>query len=347
MRNVLERRKTKRLVSATMRDVPFSAKSLSAFYYQLGTLVQAGLPIQSALTSMRNTAPRRMRSTTAVLAEAVNAGLPPSEAMEKCGPSFSELDRQNIRIAERSGALDVVLLSLSKYYETRAAARNKLIAGSLYPAFVFSAGVFIPPLPGLVLGKMTVASYLWRTAGLLFSLAVLAWLVSRIFRWASTVPKLNVALDRALLAVPVFGRLRFDYALSQWLSSIRLMLTAGFGVIEALESASYTSPLIAEACRHARPHISSGMQISQALALTGVFPEELIQYWTTGEMSGRLDEMLDRLAAIYEDRWRRSLDYAVTWLPRIAYGLVAIYMVWQILTLATAYFNTYNQFLGD
>jgi type IV pilus assembly protein PilC len=327
----------------------FSSKNLSAFYFQLGALVQAGLPIQSALASLRNTAPRSMRSTVAVLVNAVNAGMPPSEAMEQCGKAFAALDRHSISMTERSGALDIGLLSLSKYYEARAAARNKLIAGSLYPAFVFVAGVFIPPLPGLILGKTTMAGYLWHTAGLIVGLVAIAWLISLLARWLFTVPGLSVVLDRLLRAVPVFGRLRFDYALSQWISSVRLMMVAGIGVVDALDYASRTvpSPLIADAHHRAAPQIRSGLEVSQALEDTGVFPDHFIQYWRTGEQSGRMDEMLDRLASFYEDRWRRSLDHVVTWLPRIAYGFVAAYMIWQIFTLATAYFNTYNQFLGD
>jgi type II secretory pathway component PulF len=327
----------------------FSSKNLSAFYFQLGTLVQAGLPIQSALASARKTAPRPMRPTVSALSTLVDQGTPLSEAMEQCGRSFAPLDRHSIHMTERSGALDVGLLSLSKYYETRAAARNKLIAGSLYPAFVFTAGVFIPPLPGLIVGKTTVAGYLIHTAGLLVGLVVIAWLISLLARWLFTVPGLNLVIDRLLIAVPVFGRLRFDYALSQWVSSIRLMLAAGIGVVDALKSASAMafSPLIVDAYKRASPQISSGLEVSQALASTGVFPDDLIQYWTTGEKSGRMDEMLERLAVFYEERWRRSLDHVVTWLPRIAYGFVATYMIWQIFTLATAYFNTYNQFLGD
>jgi type II secretory pathway component PulF len=327
----------------------FSSKNLSAFYYQLGTMVQAGLPIQGALASARKTAPRPMRPAVTALSALVDQGTPLSEAMEQQAKRFAPLDRHSISLTERSGALDVGLLSLSKYYETRASARNKLIAGSLYPVFVFTAGIFIPPLPGLILGKTTMAGYLGHTAGLLVGLALIAWLISLLVRWSFTVPGLNLVIDRLFVAVPVFGRLRFDYALSQWVSSIRLMLRAGIGVVVALKSASdmVHSPLIADAYKRAAPQINSGLEVSQALASTGVFPDDLIQYWTTGEKSGRMDEMLERLAASYEDRWRRSLDYVVTWLPRIAYGLVAAYMIWQIFTLTTAYFNTYNQFLGD
>ena len=325
----------------------FSSKDLAAFYYQLGTLVQASLPIQSALASAQKTAPRPLRSTVATLSAAINAGTPLHEAMEQCGQRFAPLDRHCVAMTERSGALDVGLLSLSRYYENLAAARRKLIAGSAYPVFLVTAAVFIAPVPELVLGKISLPGYLWQTAGSLAQLAVFGWIVVLLMRWMFTVPGLNVTMDRLLRVVPVFGRLRFDYALSQWVSSIRLMLTAGIGIVPALEYASRTasSPLIAAAYEKAAPLIGGQLEVSQALAMTGEFPDHLIQFWATGEQSGRMDEMLERLAKFYEERWRQSLDQVVTWLPRIAYLLVALFIASQIISQYAAYLGTYDSLL--
>jgi hypothetical protein len=100
--------------------VSFSSKNLATFYYQLGTLVQAGVSIQSALLSARKTSPRAMRSTVAELSDLVNQGMPVNEAMERCGQRFAPLDKHALDMSGRSGALDIGLLSLSKYYESRA-----------------------------------------------------------------------------------------------------------------------------------------------------------------------------------------------------------------------------------
>jgi general secretion pathway protein F len=332
--------------------VKFSSKNLAAFYYQLGTLVQAGVPIQNALQSARKTAPRAMRSTVAVLSDSVNEGMPLHEAMERCGQRFAPLDKHALDMSSRSGALDVGLLSLSKYYESRAAARNKLISGSMYPALLLTVAVFGSHFAAFFTGAAdgkpyTQLDYLRDTVGVLGGLLLIGggslWLLRRSLR----VPGLNVAVDRLLQAVPVLGRLRFDYALIQWLSSIRLMLRAGIGVVPALEYASRMadSPLIVYAYEKAAPLIGGELQVSQALATTGVFPDYLIQFWSTGEQSGRMDDMLDRLEAYYEDRWRRSLDQTVTWLPRIAYLFVVLYVAYTIVGMYTSYFHQYDELL--
>ena len=325
----------------------FSSKNLAAFYYQLGTLVQAGIPIQNALASAQKTAPRRMRSTVAVLAQIVEGRAPLSEAMERCSRRFAKLDRHCVDMTERSGALDAGLLSLSKYYDRMTEARRKLINGSLYPIFLVTAATFVVAVPELVLGKITLASYLRQTVGSLACLVIMIWIAIRVVRWMFTVPGLNVTLDRILRAVPVLGRLRFDYALSQWVTSIRLMLTAGIGIVPALENASRSSssPLIAAAYAKAAPLIGGHLEVSQALAMTGEFPDHLIQFWATGEQSGRMDEMLERLAKFYDERWNQSLDLAVTWLPRIAYLLAVLFMALQIISGYATYINTYNDLL--
>jgi type II secretory pathway component PulF len=306
------------------------------------------------LASTQKTAPRPMRPAVAALSAVVNEGTPLSEAMEQHAKRFASLDRHSISMTERSGALDVGLLSLSKYYESRADARRKLIAGSLYPALLVTAAVFIVHFPALFLGTLngkpyTILNYLWDTVGVLGGLALIGWGAMLLFRWSLTVPGLNVTIDRLLLAVPVLGRLRFDYALSQWVSSIRLMLAAGIGIVPALESASRMvhCPLIADAYKRAAPLIGGQLDVSEALASTGVFPDYLIQFWATGEQSGHMDEMLDRLARFYEDRWRHSLDQAVIWMPRIAYALVMIFMVFQIFKAFNTYLNAYDAILGN
>ncbi|MGH6684505.1 MAG: type II secretion system F family protein, partial [Pseudolabrys sp.] len=333
-------------------NMKFSSKNLAAFYYQLGTLVQAGVPIQNALASARKTAPRAMRTTVARLSEIVNDGAPLHEAMGRYGKRFANLDRHGIDVGEHSGALDVGLLSLSAYYESRASARRKLIGGFAFPVALLVATVFIANFAALFLGTRngkpyTMPDYLWDTMGLLGRLALACWLAEVFVRWSFRVPGLNLVMDRFLRWVPVLGRLRFDYALSQWISFVRLMLTAGVGIVPALEYASrmVESPLIADAYRRAAPMIAGHLEVSQALASTNVFPDELIQFWATGEESGKLDEMLARLARFYEERWRQSLDHVITWLPRIAYALVSCYIVYQILQQFSADLRSYDELL--
>ena len=330
-----------------------STKDLAAFYYQFGTMLQAGVPIRTALTSLQATGPRSLRRTIAFLSGRINEGDPLHQAAAECPRfRFARLDQHTLSVSEQSGALDVGLLSLSNYYENLARARRKIVSASMFPALILFVAVFVSHLPALVTGWMGqgnygLPEYLRDTVGFLILLVVVSYIVCALVRNALKTPKLDVIVDRFIRAVPVLGHVRFEYALSQWVSSIRLMLKAGFGVIPALEFSSKTinSPQIARAYEQARPLIDSQLEVSRALEATRVFPEHLIQFWATGEQSGRLDDMFDRLAQYYEERWRHSLDLLTSWLPRIAYGLVCVYMIFQMVNMLGPLVSAYSEAL--
>jgi type IV pilus assembly protein PilC len=330
-----------------------ASKDLTALYYQLGTMLQAGVSIRNALTSLQETGPRPLRKAVAFLGERIQDGEPLHQAVaENPHCRFPRLDQHTLAVSEQSGALDVGLLSLSNYYENLARARRKMISASMFPALILMVAVFVSHLPALVAGALGqgtygLPEYLRDTVGFLVLLAVAACVIRWLIRTALKTHGLDLAMDRFIRFVPVVGRVRFDYALSQWISSVRLMLKAGFGVLPALEYSSKTinSPTIAHAYDIARPLIDSQLEVSRALQATGVFPEHLIQFWATGEQSGRLDDMLDRLAQHYEERWRQSLDLLSNWLPRIAYGLVCVYMIFQMANLLGPLIGAYSQAL--
>jgi type IV pilus assembly protein PilC len=330
-----------------------TSKDLAVLYYQLGTMLQAGVSILSALTSLQETGPRPLRKTIAFLGERVQEGEPLHQAVaENPRCRFARLDQHTLAVSEQSGTLDVGLLSLGNYYENLARARRKLMSASMFPALILMVAVFVSHLPALVAGAMgqgnySLPEYLRDTVGFLILLVLAGGVISWLIRTALKTPKLDLVMDRFIRFLPLVGRVRFDYALSQWISSVRLMLKAGFGVVAALEYSSKTinSPQIAHAYDIARPLIDSQLEVSRALQATGVFPEHLIQFWATGEQSGRLDDMLDRLAQYYEERWRHSLDLLSSWLPRIAYGLVCVYMIFQIANLLGPLMGAYTDAL--
>jgi type IV pilus assembly protein PilC len=128
---------------------------------------------------------------------------------------------------------------------------------------------------------------------------------------------------------------------------MRLMLNAGYGIVQAMDHAGQVtaSPWITNACGRAQTLVQEGLAVSQALRSTGAFPEELLQFWATGEESGRMDEMLDRLARQYEERWRRSLDVLATWLPRFAYAAVGVFIIFQMISLLGPIIAAYSEAL--
>lgn len=341
-----------RLLRVTGEIMAYSPRHLAVFYDQLATMIEAGVSLVNALRAMQRNAPGTLRLTAGRLAERCQGGVPLHEAMGDAGLKFDGLDLQTVAVSERSGALDAGLKALARYHEMRAVARRKIIGASVLPGAILVAAVFISRAPKLVLamfgqGQYSVGRYLVDTVGVLAGVAGVLFLVWWLLRWIYRVPGWNVAVERVLRSLPVIGRLRFDYALSQWLSAMRVMLNAGMGVIEALEMACRNShsPMIRDAHDRMTPLLNSSMDVSEVLQFTGVFPDDMIQMWATGEQSGKMDEMLERLARAYEDRWRRSVEVFAAWLPRVAYVAVCVYVIAQIFQMLQPILQMYRDAL--
>jgi len=330
----------------------FSSKDLATFYHQFGEMIQAGVPIQRALHTLRRAAPRAMRRVATQISILVNEGEPFHEAIERSSGRFPQLDRYLLGVSEQSGALDTGLLSLAAYYDERARARGQFLSALILPMIVLIAAVFISRFPALVLGTFgsvpyTTADYLRDTVGFLAVLVAVVFGAYWMGRWLLSLPGANLIFDRFLRMIPIFGAFRLDYALSQWFESIRLLLNAGHGIVHAMEHASrmVPSPLLARAYSEARALVDEGSQVSEALRATGFFPEQVLQFWATGEESGRMDEMLERLSEQYRERWRRSLSLLASWLPWLAYVLVGIYIIYQMFVLLGPIVGTYRDLL--
>ena len=323
----------------------FSHKRLAEFYHQFGTKIEAGVPIQQALGSLGRTAPRAMRPTIAILQGLIQQGESLHEAMAASPDRFAPLDYRMLAVAERSGTMDEGLFALGRFYENKAKARSQIISASIMPAIILALAVFISPLPALILSKITMGQYFVQTVGFLVSLPCVGWLVGHLWKFAMRIPYLGFGLERCVCAIPVIGRLKFNYALTRWIQSIRLLLNAGYGVLDALQDATpmVNNALISRAYAQALPHINSQMDVSQALGLSGYLPELLLQLWSTGEQSGRMDEMLDKLAKRYEEEWERSLAAFAAWMPRIIYGVVTLYVLVQIGALLQQILAVYRE----
>ena len=141
-----------------------------------------------------------MRNQVAAVADAVGQGEPLHQAITRYPEQFGAVDLQTIAVSEKSGALDIGLLSLSQYHDARAQAHSKIRSASTFPALLLVAAVFISHIPKLVLSAMgqpsySVTQFLIDTFGFLAFLVFLAFLITNSLRWPPRAPGANVAVN--------------------------------------------------------------------------------------------------------------------------------------------------------
>lgn len=294
-------------------------KELAIFYREFATLINAGLPLYRALGSLegqiRNA---KMREILRACQVQVERGGKLSDVFEGYPWVFSELQIEMIRAAEHGGMLERMLFRIAEYLEQELALRRLISRLTLYPKLVVLAALFIlgasffrdamPAFSKLVVGQMgkmeyTGQDYLFDTVvPLAIAGAIIFGVVAfcRVSLFQSDA--IREGYERLKLLIPGVGKLSRQFALAKFGRAFGAMYEAGLPIATAIRVAGDTSGsrMIARAIGRAITAVDRGAPLSQAFRETGVFPHIVLDMLHTGEMTGNVDAMMNKMAEYLE-----------------------------------------------
>lgn len=317
------------------------------FYHQLAQLTAAGLGVTVALQQLHRTPPARefKPHIASVLAD-LSSGRTVSESVARRPGWLPEFDVALLHAGERSGRLDATFQMLANFYENRAVMARKMFGALAYPVFLLHFAIFILPFPDLFLSG-NIFSYLLKTVGLLVPMYLLtlgAIFVSQGRRgdtWRSR-------FELITMLIPFVGSGRRQLALARLAAALEALINSGQTILEAwpLAASASGSPALRREVDSWRPRLEAGKTPAEMLQDSTRFPETFSNLYSSGEISGTLDETLRRLHRYYADEGSRDLHSAARIGPGILYGLVAAYIAWRVIQFWTGYFNQINQVMG-
>jgi len=293
------------------------------FSSQLSAMVEAGLPLLRSLQSLtREIENRHFRSIVETVSTEVEEGSTFHDALAKHPRAFSHLFVNMVRAGEISGRLDETLSQLTNYLETMANLRRKLIGAITYPSFliVFTTaavlflvvrvvpvfqeiyGRFGARLPTPTRVLLTISATM-REYGLFFLLGAVAAAIVVVLILRSTQGR--YLFDRYRLKIPLFGSLLRKYALVRFTRTLGVLINSGVPILASLDLVSETTGnrFIERAITESSTSIERGHSLAEAMGeRREVFPEMVIQMASTGEESGTLDKMLEKVAGFYEQQ---------------------------------------------
>jgi len=299
-----------------------SQKDIAVFTRQLATMMKAGVPlIQSFdIVARGSTNPKMTRLLTDIRSD-VETGTSLSSAFRKHPLYFDSLYCNLVEAGEAGGILEALLDRLAIYQEKTMAIKNKIKSALIYPvavlvvAFVVLAVImiFVIPafkdvftsfgadLPAPTLFVIAMSEFFVKYWYLIFGIlggGIYFFLQS----WKRSV-RMQKAMDRLLLRVPVFGELVNKSCIARWTRTLSTMFAAGVPLVEALDSVGGASgnAVFQEATEQIQKDVSTGSALTTSMQTTGVFPTMVIQMCAIGEESGSLDQMLGKAAEFYED----------------------------------------------
>ncbi|OLD38552.1 MAG: hypothetical protein AUI57_06600 [Candidatus Rokubacteria bacterium 13_1_40CM_2_68_8] len=296
-------------------------RDLLAFTQQLATLFEAGLPLDRALSILEELAPTaRVKAIVADLLVSVRGGSSLSEALGKHHPRpFSRLYINMIRAGERGGVLEIALRRLAEFLEARAAFADAVKTALAYPlvlsavgigAIVFLMTFVIPrfatifadlgqavPLPTQILLWVSAGFQAYWWVGVIVILAgVLAWRV-----WTGS-PQGMIRWDQMLLGLPLIGSLALKIETARFARTLGTMLKSGVPVMSALAVVgdTMTNQAIGRAVDRLADGVKRGGTIAAGMQAEGQFPSLAIHMVRVGEETGRLEDMLLKVAETFE-----------------------------------------------
>ena len=297
-------------------------KEVALMSRQLATMVAAGLSLVRALNVISDQIESKpLRLAMIQVREDVEQGSLLSSALEKLPKIFPPIYIAMVRAGEVGGALDVVLLKLSTTLEKQVELRSKVRSAMAYPAIVVSLVIVI--VTALMIFVVPIFKHLFASLGaqlplptrivigisnivasiyLLVVIAAIIVIIIAFRKWIAT-PGGRASWDRFKLKPPVFGPLVHKVALARFSSTLASLLAAGVPIIESLDivAANAGNQLVADAVRGAQDGVRQGQSLSSTLAQYDVMPVMVTQMIETGEESGALDSMLDKVAEFYDN----------------------------------------------
>lgn len=298
-----------------------SAQEVALITRQLATLVGSGLPLEEALQAVaqQSEKPRLRRMMTAVRAK-VMEGHTLADGLAGFPRAFSEMYRATVAAGEQTGHLELVLERLADYTESRQHMRQKVQLALFYPIGLMVVAVsvvvllltYVVPkvvevfsdvgqeLPGLTKTMIALSGFL-RDYGIWLLLAIAAAALA--FGYAMRRSGFRRRVHRLVLRLPLVGKLNRGINAGRFARTFAILAGSGVPILEALRiSAQVISNLpMRDAVEDAASRVREGTGISRALERSKQFPPMLLHLISSGELSGRLEQMLER-AAINQER---------------------------------------------
>jgi type IV pilus assembly protein PilC len=332
---------TKIKKQAFRRGGRVTEKDIALFTRQLATMMKSGVPLLQAFDIASKGAgnPALGRLLSEIRAD-VETGSSLSQAFRKFPAHFDPLYCNLVAAGEQAGILDTLLDRLATYKEKILAIKSKIKAAMFYPlsviivAIVITAVImiFVIPefkslftgfgadLPAPTLVVIAISDFFVKYWYLMFGAAAAA--VYAFIMALKRSEKLQIAVDRMLLRLPVFGDILRKATIARWSRTLATMFSAGVPLVEALDSVGGASGnhVYRLATKEIQTEVSTGTSLTIAMQNASIFPVMVVQMVSIGEESGQLDTMLSKVADFYE----QEVDDAVEALSSLIEPMIMV-----------------------
>ncbi len=344
----------------TVRPRKISRKDIAYFTRQLSTLLKAGLPLMQAMDiiSRGHENPAFSRLINDVKLN-IQSGSSFANSLRAHPDYFDTLYCNLVESGEQTGVLDNLLERLATYLEKNLAMISKLKKAMIYPIFILAVVfiivvglmVFIIPtfkeifasfgaeLPAPTLIIMSISDFVVRYIWLILAAPIVMIFVLKAQLKRSE--KLREAKDKMMLSLPIFGSIIRKAAIARWSRTLGTMFSSGIPIVESLESVAGASGNInyEKATYNIQSDVTKGTSLTVAMRATQLFPNMVTQMVASGEESGALDSMLNKVGDFYEEEVDTSIASLSTLIEPLLIVILGVIICTILVALYLPFFS--------
>jgi type II secretory pathway component PulF len=319
---------------------PKSLGQKAELYHQLGALTNAGVGLPQAIQTIQRSPPARsLLPVLTRLSQSLESGCTFTESLRQSRHEIPDFDLALIEASELSGRLDGGFQLLAEHYRGRASMMRAVISDFLYPVFVLHAAILIFPFAEAFLSGNW-GSYAIRVLGPLGTIYATVFALLYVCQGRHG-ESWRAALERISRFIPVIRSARQAWALSRLSVALEALISAGVSIIQSwmLAANASGSPLLRQTVHGWNAALEGGRTPGELVTQSSEFPEMFASQYQTGEISGKLDQVLKRLHTYYLDEATRRTRLLAQWMPRMVYLGLMLVIAYRIVMFYTGYFN--------
>lgn len=326
-------------------EKPITTADIATMTRQLATMLGAGVPLVQSIEMIgKGSSNVKLKKLLAEIDVKLSSGIPLSDCLREHPRYFDDLYCDLVRSGEQSGALETIYDRIATYKEKAESLKAKIKKAMTYPIAVVVISIivtsilliFVVPtfkeifdsfgaqLPAFTLLIISISealqSYWHVTLACLFGFS---YIFKNVHRKSAD---FRDKVDIAILKLPVVGDILHKAAIARYARTLSTTFAAGVPLIDALESAAGASgnAVFRNAILEIRSEVSSGMQMNLAMRNSDIFPSMVIQMVAIGEESGAVDDMLAKVANVYEEEVDNAVDSLTSLLEPLIMAVLGV-----------------------
>lgn len=336
---------------------------ITNFTRQLATMVGAGLPLVNALRILKLQSSATLKIVIEKVLTEVEGGSTLAEALESSGGGFSSVYLAMVRAGESAGVLDQVLKKLADALDKQREFKSKTKGAMVYPMIIIIGilvistimmvfvvpkltvmykdfGAELPTPTKILMGISDFVTKFWLGIAVLIGLASVF-----ISNWARTEVG-SLVVEQLSFKIPIWGKLRKDLIITEFARTVSVLLAAGIPILDTMQIVSETigSKVYGAEIRQAATMVEKGVSLAESIQQIEVFPPILGQMISVGEETGKLDEVLAKLATFYEGESEVKIKALTTAIEPMIMVVMGIGVGFLVIAVIMPIYNLTSQF---